>query len=128
MVPWFAYLYMAILSLLTLAGIIEELKNPAGKIYALGTFITFIILINFVVGVYVIEVGEVLGLLSLPLLLLAIVYDFYLSGIDLDKDSKDFGQPLDDIKTRMDLLTATIIVAPGYISGLIILYRALTAS
>jgi len=124
MIPWWAYLYLAILGLLTFAGIIEELKKPGGALYAAGTFTTLVIIVAFVVGVFVAKVGNLIGLLSIPLLLIALVYDFYLSGKNLIIGSKHFGEPLDDVKSRMDLLTASVIVAPGYLAGIVILYRS----
>ncbi|PCJ48663.1 MAG: hypothetical protein COA74_08110 [Gammaproteobacteria bacterium] len=127
MIAWYGYLYLAILGLLTLAGIIEELKKPGGSLYALGTFTTLIILVAFVAGSFIPDVGQAIGYFSLPMLLAAIVYDFYLSGRNLILGSKYFGEPLDEVKSRMDLLTATLIVAPGYLAGFVILYRTLVS-
>ena len=127
MIAWYGYLYLAILGLLTLAGIIEELKKPGGSLYAHGTFTTLIILVAFVAGSFIPDVGQAIGYFSLPMLLAAIVYDFYLSGRNLILGSKYFGEPLDEVKSRMDLLTATLIVAPGYLAGFVILYRTLVS-
>ena len=123
MIPWWAYLYLAILGLLTFAGIIEELKKPSGHLYALGTFITFIIIGAFVTGVFITDIEKMLGYFSIPMLLLALYYDFVLSGKNLNMGTPNFGKPLDDAKSRMDLFTATLIVAPGYIAGLVIILR-----
>jgi len=128
MVPWYGYLYIAVLGLLTTAGIIEELKKPGGQLYALGTFLSLVILSAFVVGSFITEVGAAIGLFSGPLLLIALVYDLYVSGLNLIVGSKHFGEPMGEVKSRMDLMTASIIVAPGYLAGIIILYRAITAS
>ena len=128
MVHWYGYLYMAVLGLLVFAGIIEELKKPEGKLYALGTFVSLIILIAFVVGSFIDEIGATIGLFSIPLLLIAVVYDFYLSNLNLIVGSKHFGEPLEEVKTRMDLMTASIIVAPGYLAGITVIYRAVTSS
>ena len=128
MIPWYGYLYMAVLGLLAFAGIIEELKKPGGKVYASCTFITLIILLSFVLGVFNTEVGSALGYFSIPLLLIAIIYDFFLSDRNLIPGSKHFGEPMEEVKSRMDLLTASIIVAPGYLAGLLIIYRTLSAS
>lgn len=127
MIPWYGYLYLAILGLLTFAGIIEELKKPGGNLYALGTFTTLVILVAFVVGSFNSEVAQAIGYFSLPLLLVALIYDFYLSGKNLILGSKHFGEPLDEVKSRMDLLTASLIVAPGYLAGFVIFYRTLVS-
>ncbi|MFT5451780.1 MAG: hypothetical protein ACI9N9_001266 [Enterobacterales bacterium] len=124
MVPWYGYLYMAVLGLLVFAGIIEELKKPGGKLYALGTFMSLLILLAFVLGSFITEIGETMGLFSIPLLLIALVYDFYLSSLNLIIGSKHFGEPLEEVKSRMDLMTASIIVAPGYLAGITVIYRA----
>ena len=125
MLPWWASLYLSILGLLTLAGIIEELKKPGGQIYAMGTFVTFVFIFTFVFGFFNAEVSSIIGLFSLPMLVLALTYDFYLSGLDLTFGSKNFMKPDVDVKSRMDLLTATMIVTPGYLAGLVISYRAI---
>ena len=125
MLPWWAYLYLAILGLLTFAGIIEELKKPGGALYALGTLTSFIIIAVFIVSYFQESVASFIGLFSLPLLLLALLYDFYLSEKNLIIGSKHFGEPIEDVKSRMDLLTASIIVAPGYLTGLYVCYRAI---
>jgi len=125
MIPWWGYLYIAILSLLTFAGIIEELKKVGGQLYALGTFVTLIIIVVFVLGFFKMDISELIGLFSIPLLILVLGYDFFLSGRDLSIGSKTFMQPSEEVKSRMDLLTATIIVAPGYIAGFVILYRTI---
>ena len=128
MVPWYGYLYMAVLALLAFAGIIEELKKLGGKLYAFGTFMSLIILIAFVVGSFITEIGVAIGLFSIPLLIIALVYDLYLSSLNLIIGSKHFGEPLEDVKSRMDLMTASIIVAPGYLAGIIVIYRAVTGT
>jgi hypothetical protein len=128
MVPWYGYLYMSVLGLLAFAGIIEELKKLGGTLYALGTFMSLVILITFVVGSFNTEIGATIGLFSIPLLLIALVYDLYLSGLNLIIGSKYFGKPMEEVKSRMDLMTATIIVAPGYLAGIVVIYRAVTSS
>ena len=128
MIPWYGYLYMAVLGLLAFAGIIEELKKPGGKLYALGTFTSLAIIIAFIVGSFITEVGTSIGLLSIPMFLIALLYDLYLSGLNLIIGSKHFGEPMEDVKSRMDLMTASIIVAPGYLAGLTVIYRAVTAN
>jgi hypothetical protein len=128
MIPWYGYLYMAVLGLLAFAGIIEELKKPGGKIYAFGTFMSLIILIAFVMGNFIAEIGATIGLFSIPLLLVALIYDLYLSSLDLTIGSKHFGEPLEEVKSRMDLMTASLIVAPGYLAGITVIYRAVTGS
>jgi len=125
MLPWWASLYLGILGLLTFAGIIEELKKPGGQIYAIGTFTTFVFIIAFVFGFFNTEISQIIGLFSVPMLVLALTYDFYLSGLDLTVGSKYFLKPEAEVKSRMDLLTATMIVAPGYLAGFVILYRAI---
>ncbi len=125
MVPWWGYLYIAVLGLLTFAGIIEELKKLGGQLYALGTFLTLVIVVLFVFGYFRADISNLIGLFSIPMLLFVIIYDFYLSGRDLSIGSKTFMQANEDVKSRMDLLTATIIVAPGYLAGVSILYRAM---
>jgi len=128
MIPWWAYLYLAILGLLTFAGIIEELKKPGGALYALGTFLTLLIIASFVVALFLPEISTMVGLFSLPMLLIALIYDFFLSGRNLIIGSKHFGEPLDEVKSRMDLLTASLIVAPGYLAGFVILYRTVVSA
>jgi len=123
--PWWGYFYIAILGLLSLAGIIEELKQPGGQLHALGTFITLVFIVIFVFGFFDNQISEMIGLYSIPMLVFILLYDFVLSGRNLILGSKNFLKPLDDVKSRMDLLTATVIVAPGYIAGLIVLYRAI---
>ncbi len=126
MIPWWAYLYLAILGLLTFAGLIEELKKPGGILYAVGTFLSFSILSTFIVAVFIFEVAAFIGSLSILMLALVLFYDFYLSGRNLMIGSKHFGEPLDDVKSRMDLMTATLIVVPGYLAGIYIVYQTLT--
>ena len=123
--PWWGYFYIAILGLLSLAGIIEELKQPGGQLHALGTFITLVFIVIFVFGFFDNQISEMIGLYSIPMLVFILLYDFVLSGRNLILGSKNFLKPLDDVKSRMDLLTATVIVAPGYIAGLIVFYRAI---
>jgi len=123
--PWWGYFYIAILGLLSLAGIIEELKQPGGQLHALGTFITLVFIIIFVFGFFDNQISEMTGLYSIPMLAFILLYDFVLSGRNLILGSKNFLKPLDDVKSRMDLLTASVIVSPGYIAGLIVLYRAI---
>lgn len=125
MLPWWGYLYLAILGLLTLAGIIEELKKPGGQLYALGTLITLLIITAFVFGYFNQNISELIGFFSIPLLTTVLIYDFFLTSRDLTIGSQTFLKPADDVKSRMDLLTATLIVAPGYLAGFIILYRAI---
>ena len=125
MIPWWGSLYIAILGLLTFAGIIEELKKPGGQLYALGTFITFVIIVVFVFGFFKPEIYDLISLFSIPMLIVVLFYDFFLSGRDLTIGSKTFMQSTDDVKSRMDLLTATIIVTPGYLAGFVILYRSI---
>jgi len=122
--PWWGYFYIAILGLLSLAGIIEELKQPGGQLHALGTFITLVFIVIFVFGFFDNQISDMTGLYSIPMLLFILLYDFVLSGRNLILGSKNFLKPLDDVKSRMDLLTASVIVAPGYLAGFIILYRA----
>lgn len=126
MVPWWGYLYLAVLALLAIAGIIEELKKPGGALYAVGTFATLLIIVAFVCGYFIASVGDAIGLLCLPMLLVALSYDFFLSGRNLIIGSKHFGEPMEEVKSRMDLMTATIIVTPGYLAGIALVYRALT--
>ncbi|MCP3675215.1 MAG: hypothetical protein GY829_12190, partial [Gammaproteobacteria bacterium] len=117
MVPWWGYLYIGVLGLLTFAGIIEELKKFGGQLYALGTFLSLVIIVLFVFGYFKADLSGLIGLYSIPMLLFVIIYDFYLSGRDLSIGSKTFMQANEDIKSRMELSTATIIVAPGYLAG-----------
>ena len=124
-VPWWGYFYIAILGLLSLAGIIEELKQHGGQLHALGTFITLVFIVIFVFGYFDTNISDMIGLYSIPMLAFILLYDYILSGRNLILGSKNFLKPLDDVKSRMDLLTATVIVAPGYIAGLIVLYRAI---
>ena len=128
MLPWWGYLYIAVLGLLTLAGIIEELKKPGGQLYALGTFTTLVIVVAFVFGFFMPEISELIGFFSIPMLLLVLIYDFVLSGRDLSIGSRNFMKPSDEVKSRMDLLTATLIVTPGYLAGFVILYRTIFAN
>lgn len=116
-------MYLAILGLLTFAGIVEELKKLGGTLYAIGTFISLLIIIAFVVGSFLPDVGKAIGIFSIPMLLLILVYDFYLSGKNLVIGSKNFGQPLEEPKSRMDIFTATMIVAPGYFAGIYIIIQ-----
>ena len=125
MIPWWAYLYLAVLGLLTFAGIIEELKKPGGALYAIGTLMSFIIIAVFIVSFFQVAVASFIGLFSLPMLFLALLYDFYLSEKNLIIGSKHFGEPIDEVKSRMDTFTASIIVAPGYLTGLYICYHAI---
>ncbi len=124
MLPWWGYFYIAVLGLLSLAGIIEELKQPGGQLHVLGTFITLIFIVIFVFGYFNREISDMTGLFSIPMLLFILLYDFVLSGRNLIVGSKNFLKPVDDVKSRMDLLTASLIVAPGYLAGAIVLYRA----
>ena len=128
MIPWWAYLYLSILGLLTFAGIIEELKKPGGALYAVGTLTSFIIIIVFIVSYFQESVAEFVGLFSVPMLFIVLFYDFYLSEKNLILGSKHFGEPLEEVKSRMDLLTASIIVAPGYLTGFYICYNAITSN
>ena len=127
MIPWWGYLYIAILGLLTLAGIIEELKKPGGHLYALGTLTTLLIVVVFVFGYFKSEISELIGLFSIPMLLMVLIYDFVLSGRNLVIGSKNFLKPMDDVKSKMDTLTASLIVAPGYLAGFVILYRTINS-
>ena len=127
MIPWWAYLYLAVLGLLTFGGIIEELKKLGGMLYALGTFISFVIIAVFIISYFHQAIASSIGLFSVPMLLVVLFYDFYLSEKNLILGSKHFGEPMEEIKSRMDLLTASLIVAPGYLTGLYICYRALTS-
>jgi len=126
MLPWWGYFYIAVLGLLSFAGIIEELKKLDGKLHALGTFTSLVIVVVFVFGYFNSEVSSTIGLFSIPLLLFVVLYDFFLAGRDLMVGSKDFLKPVGDVKSRMDLLTATLIVAPGYLVGFVISYRAIS--
>ena len=125
MLPWWGSLYLAVLALLTFAGIIEELKKPGGRLYALGTFITLSIVVAFVFGYFRPEIGEMIGFFSIPLLFIVLFYDFVLSRRNLVIGSKNFLKPTDHVTSRMDLLTASLIVAPGYVAGFVILYRSI---
>ena len=125
MLPWWGSLYLAVLALLTFAGIIEELKKPGGRLYALGTFITLSIVVAFVFGYFRPEIGEMIGFFSIPLLFIVLFYDFVLSRRNLVIGSKNFLKPTDQVTSRMDLLTASLIVAPGYVAGFVILYRSI---
>ncbi len=125
MIPWWGYFYIAVLGLLSLAGIVEQLKEPGGKPHALGTFVTLIIVVAFVFGYFNNEMSKLIGLFAIPMLLIVLLYDFVLSGRNLLMGSKNFLKPDDDVKSRMDLLTATLIVAPGYLAGVVIIIRAI---
>ncbi len=127
MLPWWGYFYIAILSLLSVAGIIEELKKPGGQMYALGTFLTLLFVVIFVFGFFNKNIADMTGFLSIPMLIFVLLYDFVLSGRNLMIGSKNFLRPMDDVKSRMDLLTASLIVAPGYLAGFVILYRAISS-
>ena len=116
-------MYLAILGLLTFAGIVEELKKLGGTLYAMGTFLSLLIIIAFVVGSFLPDFGKKIGIFSIPMLLLILIYDFFLSGRNLIIGSKHFGEPLEETKSRMDILTASIIVAPGYFAGIYIIIK-----
>jgi len=127
MLPWWGYFYIAVLGLLSVAGIIEELKKPGGQLHALGTFLTLVFVVIFVFGIFNSQISNMTGFFSIPMLIFVLLYDFVFSGRNLMIGSKNFLKPMDDVKSRMDMLTASLIVAPGYLAGFVIVYRAISS-
>jgi hypothetical protein len=124
MLPWWAIIYLSFLSLLTLAGIIEEYK-AGSKLHPLATLISLTSSLVLVYAFFDPEFTQLLGIYSLLLLGFTLLYDFYISSKNLDLKPSKFWQSQGLVRSRIDWLTATIIVAPAYIAGIVVAYRVL---
>ena len=124
--PWWVWLYVAVVALLTVAGILEELKSGS-KLHPLGTALSLASMIGCIAAAFIAEIASLLGLGVILLLAFVLLYDFWLSKKNLDLNPEAFWSNQPSVHSRMDILSATLIVAPGYLAGLWASYQAIMA-
>ena len=111
-----------IFGLLSLAGVSEQFRTRQ-IVHAVLSLVSAVFFALFVVAYYHQPTLSVLGIFIIPMLIFVAVYDWWLSDLDLQPGSKQFMKPLPDVKSRMNDITAMIILLPGYLAGLALSYR-----
>jgi len=124
--PWWGILYIIVLSILSIAGITEQFRTKQIS-HGLATLISLIIFCAFVAGYFRADVSASIGIWCLPMLILVSIYDWWLSNYDLQPGSDNFMKPMPDAKSRLNDMSAMLILVPAYIAGLILCYRAYLA-
>lgn len=122
--PWWSLVYLVILTLLSLAGIIELFRTKQ-IIHGLATAFSLICFCLFVAGVFKPDLAEQLGIYVIPMLILVALYDWWLADLDLQPGSSNFFKPLPDVKSKLNDKGALLILLPAYVSGLYLSYHAL---
>ena len=122
--PWWGYLYLLILSLLGIAGTIEQFRTKE-IFHALFTLFSLVVFGLMLWAYFNPEFGFQLGYWSVALLVAAGLYDWWLSNLDLQPNSDNFLKPLPDAKSRLNDMSALLIILPAYLAGLVVSYRVL---
>ena len=123
--PWWGFLYLLILVLLGIAGTIEQLRSKQ-TYHGLFTLFSLCTIGVLIWAYYNPDFGAMLGYWSLPLIVAAGLYDWWLANLDLQPDSETFLKPLPDAKSKLTDMSASLIILPAYLAGAMVCYRVFT--
>ena len=120
--PWWANIYLTIFIMLTIGGIADDLKRPNKFRYIGGEIITAIFVITFMFGFFNKSIGDSLGALAFPMLLIGVAHELMSAKrtMDEEKNNNEFTKKELFYLNNMGLLLGNLFIVPGYVFGLMV--------
>lgn len=127
--PWWAWIYLIIaLAVFALSWTIEEMRSHNNVISSSLSLFTICIC---VVGFYNPQIPEFLGLLLIPMVAIGIYWEFTRVEVEKKIARSMLDQDLEltdderDFLLNIGLVFNALIIAPGYIMGLVLCFNVL---
>lgn len=120
--PWWGYLYLLILVLLSTAGTFEQFRTKQ-NVHGVFTLFSLIVFCVLIWTYYNPGWDARLGYWSVVLLVAAGLYDWWLSNLDLEPSSENFLKTLPEAKSHLNDMSASLILLPAYLAGIAVCYR-----
>ena len=120
--PWWANVYLTIFIILTIGGISEDLGRPNKIRYIGGEIITAIFVVTFMLGFFDKSIGDSLGFLVFPMLLIGVTHELLSAKrtMDEEKNNNKFTKKELFYLNNTGLLLGNLFIVPGYVFGLMV--------
>lgn len=118
--PWWAWLYLALAYLLWIGGIIDDYRDSPSLWRPAVSILSLLLITLFVFGCFSDIVAEAIGWYAPPLTLAVAGWEFWAARRDrqmMEKEKGKDGSPSEST-IRMALLVNALIVLPGILAGI----------
>jgi len=121
--PWWAILYLVILSIVIIISVIKEFIDKRNLLHIFAEFASGSIGFIFIIAVWKENLATMIGWFVLPLLLFSIIWDQYSLTHMKNSSYEDLSDQENKDMDRYSKLFAILFVLPCYISGGLLAYR-----
>ncbi len=121
--PWWAILYLIILSIVIIISVIKEFTDKRNMLYIFAEFLSGTIGLIFIIAIWKDNLAAVIGALVLPLLLYSISWDLYALSHMKKSSYEDLSDQENKDMDKYSKLFAILFVTPCYFSGGLLTYK-----
>ncbi|MBL4607749.1 MAG: hypothetical protein JKY01_07975 [Pseudomonadales bacterium] len=120
--PWWAITYLTIFILLTIGGIFDDMNKPKRVSYISGEIIGAIFVTIFMLGYFNENIGNSLGLLVFPMLIIGVAHELFSAKRTMDEEARNNEYTKKELfyLNNLGLLFTNIFIVPGYVFGLMV--------
>ena len=119
--PWWAYIYLLIFILSTIAGIADDMKRPHKIIFISGEIISTVFVVVFISAFFDSALASSLGDMVLLMFFIGVIYELAAANrvMEDQKDDPELSERENAILNTVGLILANLIIVPGYAFGLL---------
>ena len=117
--PWWAFIYLGLFVLTTIAGVSEDLERPHKWFYIPGEFVCAIFVCIFVVTFFYEDVASYFGAAIFLMVGTGVIFEFAAAKrvIDDNKEDSEFTEKENAILNDIGMLLGNLFIVPGYVFG-----------
>lgn len=120
--PWWAYLYLALLLLATIGGISDDMRRPYKEFFISCELVSAVFVVFFMTAYFHASVAAMLGASIFVMFALGMVYEFISAHRTLSEHDRNPDPELTPreavVLKNLGLILGNLFIVPGYVFGL----------